>query len=208
MALNAANIRVGAARIYMNVTAPAVGDALDLGTDGVPPDGDEVGLTEGESVFTYTVSFLDIMAEQSLSPVAVFATQEEATIQFTMKEMLNANIQDFLFSLVTETDGASPAPDVGTRDVFEGGRTCAGAIPMQTVCLVTPSCGGPGPDLGAGSIRFEYVMLFKAYQSEAAALRFAKAGDQLMKVTFKGISDVSRADGSTLFSLGVERWAS
>jgi hypothetical protein len=207
MALNAANIRVGAARIYMNVTAPAVGQALALSDEGVPPDGQEVGLTEGESVFTYEVTFMDINAEQSLSPVAVFATEEKATIQFTMKEMVNANIQDFLYSLVEVTENVSASPG-GETDIFEGGRTCAGAIPLQSVTLVTPSCDGPAPNLGANTIRFEYVMLFKAYQSEAASLRFAKAGDQLMKVTFMGIADVGRADGSTLFTLGVERWAS
>jgi len=205
MALNAANIRVGAARIYMGTTPPTAGQALNLDGSGVPPTGVEVGLTEGEAVFTYEVTYFEVPAEQSLAPVAVFATEESAQLEFTMKELVNANIQDFLHTLVAVTTNAAPSEGSQSKDIFEGGRG-SGEVTLQSVTLVTPAYG-PAPSNGVGTIRYQYVMLFRAYQSEAAALRFTKSGDQLMKCTYKAIADLTRADTSTLFQVGVERYA-
>lgn len=205
MALNASNIRVGAARIYMGTTAPAVGQSLDLNADGTPTTGVEVGLTEGESVFTYEVTYVEIMAEQSLAPVGVWATAESAQIEFTMKELVNANIQDFLATLVVVTTNSAPDTDPNqSKDTFVGGRA-SGEVTLQSVLLVAPATG-PAPNLGVGTVRYQWAMLFRAYQSDSAALRFTKTGDQLMKVTFKGIADLARTDQSTLFQVGVERY--
>lgn len=205
MALNAANIRVGAARIYMGTTPPTSGQALDLSASGVPPTGTEVGLTEGEAVFTYEVSYFEMMAEQSLAAVGVWATEESAQLEFTMKELVNANIQDFLHSLVIVTTNAAPVEGGQSKDIFEGGRG-SGEVTLQSVTLVAPAFG-PAPNNGVGTIRFQYVMLYRAYQSEAAALRFTKSGDELMKTTFKAVADLTRSDGSTLFQVGAERYA-
>ena len=74
MALNAANVRVGAGRIYFGTTPPTAGQHINLAATGIPLTGTEVGLTEGESVFTYEVTYFEVMAEQSLGAVEVFAT--------------------------------------------------------------------------------------------------------------------------------------
>lgn len=206
MALNAANIRVGAGRVYMGTTPPAAGNALDLTASGVPPSGTEVGLTEGESVFTYEVTYFESMAEQSLAAVAVFATEESAQLEFTMKEYVQANIEDFFASMLSTTVGApgNPGPAGGT-DIYEGGRILgqaagAGEVTLQSCVLVAPI-----PNTSGVAQRYTYVMLYQSYQSEAAAIRYTKAGDSLMKVTMKAIADLTRADTTTLFQVAVER---
>lgn len=206
MALNAANVRVGAGRIYMGTTAPAAGNALDLSAAGVPPSGVEVGLTDGEAVFTYEVTYFEVMAEQSLAAVEVYATEEAAQLEFTMKEYVRANIEDFFASLLTTTVGApgNPGPAGGT-DIYEGGRILgsaagAGEVTLQSCLLVAPI-----PNTSAVAQRYTYVILYQAYQSESAAVRFTKAGDSLLKVTFKAIADLTRADTTTLFQVAIER---
>lgn len=206
MALNAANIRVGAGRIFFGTTPPTDGQALDLTPAGVPPSGTEVGLTEGEAVFTYEVTYFEVMAEQSLASVAVFATEEMAQLEFTMKEYVQANIEDFFASMLATTVGASgnPGPGGGT-DIYEGGRILgqaagAGEVTLQAVVLVAPI-----PNTSGVAQRYTYVMLYQAYQSEASAVRYTKSGDSLLKVTMKAIADLAKADTTTLFHVAVER---
>ncbi len=187
MTLVAANVRVGAGKIYVGVTPAAAGDAVDL-TTGVPGSGVEVGLTEGESVFTYEVTYFEIMAEQSLSSVAAFASEETAQIEYTMKEYITANILDVLGEgLVANT---SPGDD----NIFEGGKLSSD-ITLQSIMLVSAI---------SGTALYTYAFLYQAYQSESATLRYTKSGDTLMKVTMKGIADITRADTSTLFQICLE----
>ncbi len=202
MALNAANVRVGAGRLYMGTTPPAAGVALTI-TNGVPSSGVEVGLTEGEAVFTYEVTYFEVMAEQSLASVEVYATEEMAQLEFTMKEYIQANINDFLAAMVL-TANVAAGGDAATMDIHEGGRILgqaagAGEVTLQAALLVAPIPNTSGVDQ-----RFTYVLLHQAYQSEAAAARYTKSGDTLMKVTFKAIADLTRGDTATLFQLGVE----
>ncbi len=202
MALTAANIRVGAGRLYMGTTPPAQGVSLTI-TNGVPATGTEVGLTEGEAVFTYEVTYFESMAEQSLASVAVFATEEAAQLEFTMKEYSQANINDFLAAMV-QTANVAAAGDAASMDIHEGGRILgvaagAGEVTLQAVLLMAPIPNTSGVDQ-----RYTYVLLHQAYQSEAAAVRFTKSGDSLLKVTFKAIADLSRGDFGTLFQVGIE----
>jgi hypothetical protein len=188
MSLNAANIRVGAAHIYFGVTPPNAGAALSL-TNGVPSGGAEVGLTTGESVFTYEVTFFEQDAEQSLAIVAVFAYQEKATIEFAMKEYTADNIETYFNGLVEVTDG-----------LIEGGRG-NGEITLQSVVIVAP-IPNTNPRL------YTWAMLFSAFQSEVAKLTYTKSSDTIMKSTFTAVADLTRADGSTLFQIGIQQPAS
>lgn len=189
----------------MGVTPPAQGVALNI-ANGVPTTGVEVGLTEGEAVFTYEVTYFESMAEQSLATVAVFASEEAAQLEFTMKEYSQANINDFLAAMVSTANVAAPEGDpVGlTMDIHEGGRILgiaagAGEVTLQSVCLVAPIPNTSGTDQ-----RYTYVLLHQAYQSEAAAVRYAKGSDSILKVTFKAVADLTRGDFGTLFQVGVE----
>lgn len=205
MALNAANVRVGAGRIYMGTTPPVAGSGLIL-TAGVPATGVEVGLTEGEAVFTYEVTHFEVMAEQSLAAVEVYATEESAQLEFTMKEYVAANIRDFFGEMLTFTADAGGGPaGAPVQDIYEGGRVLglaagAGEITLQACLIVAPI-----PNTSGVAQRYTYVMLYQSYQSEASAVRYTKSGDSLMKVTFKAIADLTRADTTTLFQVAVER---
>jgi len=55
MSQNPANIHIGAARLFLNVTPPATGTppTLITHTDGVPSSGVEVGYTQDAATFTY-----------------------------------------------------------------------------------------------------------------------------------------------------------
>ena len=206
MALTAANVRVGAGRIFMDVTSPALGVALNIGATGIPSTGGgdvEVGLTEGEAIFTYEVSYFEVMAEQSLASIEVFAHEEMAQLEFTMKEYITANIDDFFNGLTNQATVAAPG-SADTIRLHEGGRilgqaSAAGEVTLQSVCLIAPI-----PNTSSVNQRFTYVILHQAYQSEAAAARYSKSGDTLMKVTFKAIADLTRGDTATLFTLGIE----
>ena len=206
MALNAANVRVGAGRVYMGTSPPTAGQHINLPGTGIPATGTEVGLTEGESVFTYEVTYFEIMAEQSLGAVEVFATEESAQLEFTMKEYIQANIEDFFNTMLgTSVDAAPTTPGTPFTDIYEGGRilglaAVAGEVTLQSCLLVAPI-----PNTSGVAQRYTYVMLYTAYQSEASAVRYTKSGDSLMKVTMKGICDLTRGDTSTLFQLAVER---
>ncbi len=205
MALNAANVRVGAGRLFMGTTPPVAGNAINIGATGVPPDGTEVGLTEGEAVFTYEVTYFEVMAEQSLAAVEVFATEESAQLEFTMKEYIQANIEDFFVAMLATTVGAAGNAGPTATDIYEGGRILgqaagAGEITLQSVCLVAPI-----PNTSGVAQRYTYIILHQAYQSEAAAARYTKSGDTLMKVTFKAVADLTRSDTATLFQIAIER---
>ncbi len=206
MALNAANVRVGAGRVYMGTTPPTAGQHINIPGTGIPSTGTEVGLTEGEAVFTYEVTYFEVMAEQSLAAVEVFATEESAQLEFTMKEYVQANIEDFFVSmLATSVDAVPTTPGTPFVDIYEGGRILglaagAGEVTLQSVVLVAPI-----PNTSSVAQRYTYIMLFQAYQSEAAAARYTKAGDTMLKVTMKAIADLTRADTSTLFQVAIER---
>ena len=207
MALTAANVRVGAGRVFMDVTSPAINVALNIGATGVPTSAGadvEVGLTEGEAVFTYEVAYFEVMAEQSLASIEVFAHEEMAQLEFTMKEYITANIEDFFNALTTQFTDAAPAGSADSVRLHQGGRilgqaSAAGEVTLQSVCLIAPI-----PNTSTVNQRFTYVILHQAYQSESAAARYSKSGDTLMKVTFKAIADLTRGDTATLFTLGVE----
>ncbi len=206
MALNAANVRVGAGRVYMGTTPPTAGQHINLPGSGVPATGTEVGLTEGEAVFTYEVTYFEVMAEQSLAAVEVFATEENAQLEFTMKEYIQANIEDFFNTmLATSVDAAPTTPGTPFTDIYEGGRILglaagAGEVTLQSCILVAPI-----PNTSGVAQRYTYIMLYQSYQSEASAVRYTKSGDSLMKVTMKAIADLTRGDTSTLFQIAVER---
>ena len=100
MAQNPANIHIGAARIFLGVTAPATspgeGEPPEMltHTDGVPETGIEVGYTKDAATFTYKQNKQEVVAEQSLNPVDVFVVSEEIQIEFHGDGTRLRNAQD------------------------------------------------------------------------------------------------------------------
>ncbi len=195
MALDPTKIRVAAGRIYAGTTPPAAGAALAL-TAGVPATGTELGLTQGESVLTYEVTYDEEMSDQVLGPVAVFATQEMMHLEFTMLEYAAAQLQDFFQQAgLTIDNGSSPK-----TDLFEMGQlgTTGNAVTKQSMTLVSP-IPGTSPQ------RYTIVMLFSAYQAQAASLRYTREGSSIMKTMFHAIADTTRTAGSFMGQVVVER---
>ena len=110
--LNPSLIRLGPGRVYIGVTAPATGVPLALVT-GAPATGTDVGLTEGETLFTFDVEYDEEVADQVLPIVAVFAKGESATLEFTMKQYAATQLQAVMQqgALVTD-DGTTPKTDM------------------------------------------------------------------------------------------------
>jgi len=190
MGLDASKIKVGPGRLYIDVTVPATGAALEL-SSGAPATGTELGLTDGEAVFTYEVEYFEVMADQSLSPVATFAQAEHARLEFTMKEFSFANVVAYL----------QQATDQGAGQLITFGSDNITVCPRSiTLVSAIPNCDG--------ATLYTVIMLYQAYQSEAASMRFTRAGETLMKSTWVGIADPTRDDGDTLGQLVVQQGAS
>lgn len=192
MALDPSKIRLAPGHIYIGSTPPATGSRLDL-TAGAPSDGTEVGLTEGEALFTFEVDYIEEMADQVLPAVAVFARGESATLEFTMKEYVAANLVDALqqTNLIVD-DGASPKYDL----MQFGGQNYA--VTKQSVTVIS-EIPNTSPQ------RYTLVMLYTAYQSESFKARYTKDGSTVLKTTFKGIADTARNNPDMLGQLVVER---
>lgn len=192
MALNPAKIRLAPGRIYVGVTAPATGSRLLL-TAGAPTTGVEVGLTEGEALYTFEVDYIEEMADQVLPAVAVFARGQSATLEFTMKEYVAANLMDAIQQgNLISNEGASPKYDL----IQMGGQDYQ--VSLQSVVVVS-EIPNTSPQ------RYTLVMLYTAYQSEAFKARYTKDGSTVLKTTFKGIADTARNSPDMLAQLVVER---
>jgi len=195
MALDPTKIRVAAGRLYVGVTAPATGSPLALVT-GVPASGSEMGLTQGESVMTYEVTYDEELADQVLSPVAVFATQESLQLEFSLLEYVAANVNDFLQQAgLTTNDGTTPK-----TDLFKMGSMSptGAAVALQSIALVS-SIPGTSPQ------RYTIVMLYQAYQSAPGTARYTGEGSTVMKCTFRAMPDMARNDGDFLGQVVIER---
>lgn len=195
MALDPTKIRVAAGRLYANVTPPSSGSPLAL-TTGVPASGTEMGLTQGESVFTYEVTYDEELADQVLSPVGVFATQEQMQLEFTLLEYVARNLQDLMQQVtLTSNEGTTPKYDLFTI----GTTSPVGAtVALQSVTLIS-SIPGTNP------LRYTIVMLYQAYQQAPATMRYTREGSTIMKATYRAMPLLSRNDGDLLGQIVIER---
>lgn len=194
MALTPTLIRVGSGRLYFGTTAPATGSVLGL-TTGVPTTGTDVGLTQGDVMFKYQTTYLEVEADQVLSFVKPFATKEEMSLEFSVLEYSASNINKFLGQATLTTDnGSTPKTDLFTM----GGSAFRSAVTLTSVALVS-AIPGTSPQ------RYTIVMLYQAFQSEAAQASFSKDKPSLLKSTWKAVPDLARNDGDYLGQLVVER---
>jgi len=195
MALDPTKIRVAAGRLYAGVTPPASPVPLAL-TTGVPASGTEMGLSQGESLVTYEVTYDEEMADQILSAAAVFATQESLQLEFSLLEYGVAQVQDVLQqSKLYVEDAGSPDSDTFTM----GSSSPVGAtVPLQSITLVS-SIPGTSPT------RYTIVMLYQAYQAAPSVLRYTREGSTVMKCTFRAMADTARQEQDFLGQIVIER---
>jgi hypothetical protein len=186
MAQNPQNIHIGAARIFLGVTAPATGTPPTMlsHVDGVPSTGTEVGYTQDAATFTYKQNKQEVEAEQSLNPVDVFIVNEEITIEFNaMEHVYN--------TLKTAFDNVGSVDDVN-KTLFYGGDG-SGLVSVTTQCVALTSRIRTNPT------KHEVLVLYRVYNVEGVTVPYNRTGVALYKVMLKGLVDTTRNAGDRLF---------
>lgn len=186
MALSANNIHIGAARIFLNATAPASGTPPTwmTHTSGVASSGTEVGYTQDACVFTYKQNKQEVEAEQSLNPVAVFTVSEECMIEFNAMEHVYNTLKT-AFDNVGTLDDAS-------RSAFYGGDSAA-LVNVTTQCVVMTS------KIRTAPTKFEVITLYNVYNVDGFQVSYGRTTPAIYKVTLKGLVDNTRNEGDRLF---------
>jgi hypothetical protein len=194
MAQDPSNIHIGAARIFLGVTAPDTGDPPEMleHVDGVPTTGIEVGYTQDAATFTYKQNKQEVEAEQSLNPVDVFIVNEEIQIEFNAMEHVYS-------SLKTAFDNVGSVDD-DDKMLFYGGDG-AGLVSVTTQCVALTSRIRTAPT------KFEVLVLYRVYNMEGVAIPYNRTGVALYKVTLKGLVDTTRDAGDRLFQWFREKQA-
>lgn len=179
MAFDQTKVHVGAARIFTGVTNAVTGTPPTYltHTNGVPSTGTEIGLTDGDTIFQYVLRKQEILAEQSLGPVDVWADLETATLTFTMQEA-NANALKIAIDSSVGYDSSG-----GDAFYFGGGTTVLG--PMLTgVFFSAPRRDNPA--------KFLTGQLYKAYSKDGLNFPMSRTKKGLVKVTLIGLTDLTR----------------
>lgn len=181
MALDITKIHVGAARIWTNATVAVSGapPIYAAHTAGVPTSGSpiEIGLTEGDCLFTYQLTKTEINAEQSLGPVDVFASDEQLMLTFGLQES-NAQALKVAFD-------SSVGYDPTSGDGFYVGNGTAVLAPMTTcVFFSAPRRDNPA--------KYFVGQLYKAYSKDGVKFPFSKTKKGVVQVTLIALADLSR----------------
>lgn len=186
MAQSPTNIHIGAARIFLGVTAPASGTPPTLlgHTDGVPATGTEVGYTQDASTFSYRQNKQEVQAEQSLNPVDVFVTTEEAQLEFNAMEHVYNTLKAAFDNVGTVDDGS--------KSLFYGGDG-GGLVNVTTQCVALTSRIRTAPT------KFEVLCLYKVYNVEGMAISYQRTAVAVYKVTLKALVDTTRNLGDRIF---------
>lgn len=169
------------------MTAPATGTPPTLltHTDGVPATGTEAGYTEGPATFTYKQNKQNIEAEQSLNPVDVFITTEEAMLEFTaMEHVYN--------TLKTAFDNVGNVDDASKTLFYAGDGTALLSVTTQAVALTSR--------IRTATTKFEILVLYKVYNAEGITVGYTRAGVATYKVTLRAMIDGARNAGDRLFA--------
>lgn len=186
MSQSPSNIHIGAARIFLGVTAPATGTppTLMTHTDGVPASGTEVGYTQDAATFTYKQNKQEVTAEQSLNPVDVFVLSEECMITFqAMEHVYN--------TLKTAFDNVGTVDDAN-KSLFYGGDG-SGLVSVTTQAVMLTSRIRTAPT------KFECIVLYRVYNVEGIVMPYARTTPAVYTITMKGLTDTTRNAGDRLF---------
>jgi len=185
MAFAPTKIHGGMSRIFSGVTVGATGTppTYITHTDGVPGSGTELGLTQGDTNFSYQLTKKDIEAEQSLAPVDVMSVSEMAQVETTVLEHTYFTLQRAFDNVGTESVG-------GGYGIWFGGGT--GPLAPRTECVMITARQRNAPT------KFIVGVLYKCYSVEGFKLGFKRGGESVYKVTFKALADLTRNAGDQL----------
>lgn len=185
MAFAPTKIHGGGARIFSGVTAGTTGTppTYITHTDGVPGSGTELGLTQGDTNFSYQATKKEIEAEQSLAAVDVMTTAEMATIETTC-------LEHTYFALQRAFDNIGSETVAGGYGFYFGNGT--GILAPRTECVMITARQRNAPT------KFVIGVIYKALSPEGFKLGFKKGGESVYKIVFKGLADLTRNAGDQL----------
>lgn len=191
MAFTPNRIHVGPARIFAGVTAPASGapPTFLAHTAGVPATGTEIGLTNGDTVFTYEAKKNEIQAEQFYAGVDVYLTQESAKVTFMAQESTVVALKASFDSIGQFSDGTKDAFYAGSGS---GAFTCL----KQTIVLTARQ--------RVNTAKYILIMLYVAYPSKGLNYPFARTKPAMTAVEFTALADVTRTAGDCMFQFQYE----
>jgi hypothetical protein len=175
---------IGEGNVYIGVTAPADGAELAL-VNGEPATGTWVGLTSAEAVLKIKETIKGRKIEQASGEVAHRITEEMASLKITMAE---ADYSHLKIALNGATSGANV---VNSTHFVKGGGTTR--IVPTSVVLVSPI------ENEDGSLRYQWVMFYKARPSGDPEVKYSRAGDREIETTFEAIPDLTRTRGDQLY---------
>jgi hypothetical protein len=137
----------------------------------------EIGLTEGDCVFTYQLKKTEIMAEQSLLPVDVFSDSETCSLSFSMQE-LNANAMKMAFDSAVGYDATA-----GDAMYFGNG---ANVMQPMKACIFFSSLRRDN------TAKFFVGQLYSCYSKDGMNFVMSRTKKNTTKVTFVGLADLTR----------------
>lgn len=167
MTINAAKIRVGAA-------SQMLFGATDLGA------------SKGGLILKYNPKLLEIKCDQVLAPVAVYRTEEEASVEVALYQ--------YQMALIAIAFGVSSFADVTTtpgspnQDKF----TFGGRVPVTTT---TFDATVPKNDSTTNNL---LMHLNKIYSAKDTPLNFARDKETEFKTTLMALADPTQAAGQQL----------
>lgn len=192
MSFAAGKIHLGAARIFAGVTAAASGTppTYTTHTAGVPGSGTEVGLTQGDTVFTYKAEKKYVEAEQALGKVQAFTISEMAAIECTMLEQTYFTLQQAFDNVGKES--------ISGGDAFYFGGGTAILTPTQQ-CVMFTAIDPLNPT------KFRVVQLYKVSMPNGMEIPFSRTKESVYKVRFEGLQDLTRTAGDQIGYYRVEK---
>jgi hypothetical protein len=190
MALNAANIHLGPARIFLGVTNPATADPPTWMTHvaGVPATGTEAGYTEGDTIFRVATDKTEILAEQASGPVKVIETMERVEAEFTALERTYDTLRSAF-------ENAKTVNDANRMGWYSGGLNKV--VRTQSVMLTSPR-----PDFAG---MYEISLIYKAYNMNGYETAYRKAGASSYRITLRGLNDSTRVLNDQLYQHFIEK---
>ncbi len=196
--IQANQIHVGPARIFIDVTAPAT--APSAGTEptwlphlnGIPSTGVEVGATLGESVFTWTSEKTELQAEQVMGVLDMFISNQGATLTFTAEERT--------YQLLKHTFDNIFSVNNAQRMGFTGG----GGGTILPILYTTIALTSGRRDI-AGA--YEVLVMYKCVSINAMPLTYSRVAPSNYAVQFRCLPDTTRTDGDQIFQFSREKLA-
>ncbi len=192
MALNPQEIHIGPARIFIGTTAPAssLPPTWLTHTNGIPATGTEVGLTLGESTFTWQTTKTGVPAEQVMGDVDMFIENEQATLSFEAQERTYAIIKQAF-------DNIGSVNDVTRMGFYGGGGGTIINLTYPTIVLTSPRRDVAG--------RYEVLMMYKAVNTSPMTLRYSRTTPSTYRLEFRGLPDTTRVAGDQIFQFSREK---